>query len=196
MALSPKQQQFCREYIIDLNATQAAIRAGYAKSGAHVTGHRLLSDAKIADCVAELQQKRSARTEITADRVLAELAKIGFSDIRNVVAWQPNATGMTEDEDGEQRIVTNNEVTLIASTEISDDTAASIAEISQSAQGALKIKLHDKRAALVDLGRHLGMFKERVEHSGPEGGPIEVKDVSPRELVANRIAGIIARKGP
>ena len=58
----------------------------------------------------------------------------------------------------------------------------------------MKVKFHDKRAALVDLGKHLGMFKEKVELTGRDGGAIETKDVSARERLASRIAGIAARK--
>lgn len=110
------------------------------------------------------------RTDITADRILTELAKIGFSDIRRAVKWQSSL--ITEEDNPEggdvaviKNIVTNN-VQLVASDDIDDDTAAAVAEISQNAQGGLKIKLHDKRAALVDMGRHLGMFKDKIEHTG------------------------------
>ena len=60
----------------------------------------------------------------------------------------------------------NNHVALIDSDELDDDTAAAIAEISQNATGGVKLKMHDKKGALVDLGKHLGMFTEKVEHSG------------------------------
>jgi len=68
--LTPKQAQFCQEYLIDLNATQAAIRAGYSKNGAEVTGCKLLTNAKVARLIQELKDARSERTEITADYVL------------------------------------------------------------------------------------------------------------------------------
>jgi len=168
--LTAKQRAFVREYLIDLNASQAALRAGYSEKSAHVEGTRLLKNAKVAAAVSAAMDLRAKRTEVTADRVLKELAKIGFSDIRKAVKWQTSLITEEDNPDGGdvavvKNIVTNN-VQLVASEDIDDDTAAAIAEISQNAQGGLKIKLHDKRAALVDMGKHLGMFTEKVEHSG------------------------------
>jgi len=74
--MTPKQQRFVAEYLIDLNATQAAIRAGYAKSGASVEGVRLLANAKVAAAVAAAQVKRSERTEVTQDYVLNSIVAI------------------------------------------------------------------------------------------------------------------------
>lgn len=123
-------------------------------------------------------EKAIDKLAITKERVLAELAKIGFADIRKAIKWQ--GTLVTEEDNPEggdvlviKNVVTNN-VQLVSSDDIDDETAAAIAEISQNAQGGLKIKLHDKRAALVDMGRHLGMFKDKVELTGKGDGPIEV----------------------
>jgi len=188
MALTAKRRRFCEEYLVDLNAKQAAIRAGYSPRSAEVEGHRLLRNANVAARLAEAQKIRSERTGITQDRVLTELAKIGFSDIRKAINWRANATAMVEDPDtGEERIVATNEVVLIGSEEIDDDTAAAIAEISQTDKGGLKVKFHDKRGALVDIGRHLGMFVDRHEHTGKDGKPIqtEVAQVTIFELPAN-----------
>ncbi len=71
ISMTPKQRRFVEEYLVDLNATQAAIRAGYAKSGASVEGTRLLSNAKVAAAVAAAQAKRAERADLTADEVLA-----------------------------------------------------------------------------------------------------------------------------
>lgn len=167
MALTDKQRRFVEEYLLDLNATQAAIRAGYSEKTANEQGSRLLANVSVAAAVAQAQKSRSERTQITADKVLAELAKIGFSDIRRAVNWRANVTAMVEDPDtGEQRMAVTNEVVIVGSEEIDGDTAAAIAEISQTDRGGLKIKLHDKRAALVDIGKHLGMFKDKVEVTG------------------------------
>ncbi|UVC14719.1 terminase small subunit [Mesorhizobium onobrychidis] len=157
--LTPKQVRFVEEYLIDLNATQAAIRAGYSAKTAKSQGQRLLTNVDVGAALAEAQQKRSLVTGITAERVLTELAKIGFSDIRNVVRWRSNVSAMVEDEEtGEQRLAITNEVALINSDDLTDEAASCISEISQTEKGGLKIKLHDKRAALVDMGKHLGLF--------------------------------------
>lgn len=169
-ALTDKQRRFVEEYLVDLNATQAALRAGYAKSGASVEGARLLANAKIAAEVAKRQQKLSEKLGVTVESIVAELAKIGFADIRKAVKWNGHLIREEDNPDGGdvlviKNIVTNH-VTLIDSDQLDGDTAAAISEISQNATGGVKLKMHDKKGALVDLGKHLGMFVERVEHSG------------------------------
>lgn len=169
MALNAKQRRFVDEYLIDLNATQAAIRAGYSAKTANEQGSRLLANASVQASLSERMKKREHRTEITQDKVLAELAKIGFADIRRALEWGPEVT-VVDENTGETAVA--NGVALVSSEKIDSDTAAAIAEISQTAQG-IKIKLHDKRAALVDIGRHLGMFKDKVELTGKDGGPVQ-----------------------
>jgi phage terminase small subunit len=87
---------------------------------------------------------------------------------------------LVEEPDGSQRLAVTNEVQLVDSDRLDDETAAAVAEISQTAQGGLKIKLHDKKSALDSIGRHLGMFKDKTELSGPDGSPIQVITGVPR----------------
>lgn len=186
MALNAKQRRFVEEYLVDLNATQAAIRAGYSKKTAQEQGSRLLSNVMVAQAIELAQAKRSERTEITQDMVLRELAKIGFSDIRKVMRWGETMLRMDADKDGVDVEVAYHGIALIDSSEIDDDTAAAIAEVSEGREG-LKIKMHDKKGALVDIGRHLGMFKDKVELTGKDGGPIPIKserEMSDEELMA------------
>lgn len=158
MALTAKQQRFVDEYLIDLNATQAAIRVGYSKKTADQQASRLLTNVKVREYLAQRQADRANRTEITQDMVLKELAKIGFSDIRKIVRWGETQVRMVDGEDdGPEDMVPYHGLALIDSAEVDDSTAAAIAEVSQSRDG-LKVKLHDKKGALVDIGRHLGMF--------------------------------------
>lgn len=158
MALTAKQQRFVDEYLIDLNATQAAIRVGYSKKTADQQASRLLTNVKVREYLAQRQADRANRTEITQDMVLKELAKIGFSDIRKIVRWGETQVRMVDGEDdGPEDMVPYHGLALIDSTEIDDNTAGAIAEVSQGRDG-LKVKLHDKKGALVDIGRHLGMF--------------------------------------
>jgi phage terminase small subunit len=84
--LTAKQQAFVKEYLVDLNATQAAIRAGYAEKSATVEGARLLANAKVAEAVSVAQQARSERTEITADMVLQQWWKIATADPNGLVS--------------------------------------------------------------------------------------------------------------
>lgn len=155
--LTPQQALFVAEYLVDLNATQAAIRAQYSAHSAAAMGSSLLKVPKVAAAVAAGMAKRANRLDISADRVLRELAKIAFVDIRKAVKWgeSPNEIGGAYP------------VRLVPSEEIDEDTAAAVAEVSLTDSG-VKLKLHDKRAALVDLGKHLGLFVDRVKLENPE----------------------------
>jgi phage terminase small subunit len=158
MALTAKQQRFVDEYLVDLNATQAAIRAGYSGKTARSISNENMTKPDIQAAIAKGMQARSGRVEITQDMVLKELAKIGFSDIRKVVRWGETQVRLIDSEDGEgEDLVPYHGLALIDSAEIDDNTAGAIAEVSQGKEG-LKVKLHDKKGALVDIGRHLGMF--------------------------------------
>lgn len=137
--LTDKQKRFCEEYIVDLNATQAAIRAGYAVKTARSQGQRLLTNVDIQAYISELRDKQSRRTEITADRVLEELAAIAFSD-RTEIAY-----------------IENRNVVLVSTDKWSENTKKSVAGIKES-QNGVEIKSYDKVKALELLGKHLGMF--------------------------------------
>lgn len=143
--LTDKQKLFCKEYLVDLNATQAAIRAGYSADSASVIGSETLGKPYIQEEVQRLMEKRSKRTEITADRVLKELARIGFSDPRRVMKWN-----------GETMIVEDSE-------QLSEDDAACVSEVCSTTTkdgGSIKLKMHDKIAALDKLGKHLKLFTD------------------------------------
>lgn len=180
MALTAKQRRFVEEYLVDLNATQAAIRAGYSQKTAQEQSSRLLSNVMVAQAIEAAQAKRSERTEITQDMVLRELAKIGFADIRKAVRWGSTTLQAGVDDEGKPTLEAYHGLALVGSDEIDDATAAAISEVSEGREG-LKIKFHDKKGALVDIGRHLGMFKDRVEHTGKNGGPVEVATLSKEE---------------
>ena len=157
MALTAKQQRFVDEYLKDLNATQAAIRAGYSAKTARSISNENMTKPDIQAAIAKGMQDRSGRTQITQDMVLQELAKIGFSDIRKVVRWGNTEIVSGVDDEGEPTIEVHHGLSLVGADDIDDATAAAISEISEGRDG-LKVKLHDKKSALVDIGRHLGMF--------------------------------------
>ena len=156
--LTDKQERFVQEYLIDLNATQAAIRAGYAAGSADVEGCRLLGNAKIAVAVAEAQAERSERTKVTQDRVLLELARIGFSDLRNVLT-PGGYLSMPSDWD-------ENTAAAISSIEVVTRPAGGVDEDGRKEiEHVHKLKVWDKNSALEKIGKHLGMFVERSEHT-------------------------------
>ena len=174
--LTDKQARFVEEYLVDLNATQAAIRAGYSEKTANEQGPRLLVNVSVSQAIAKAQLARSKRTEVTQDRVVKELAKIAFADIRQAVRWGKSPID-TESENAEPNGLGRYPVELVPSEEIDDDIAAAVSEVSLT-QAGIKIKMHDKKGALVDLGKHLGMFVERKEI----GAPGEFAQLSDAEL--------------
>lgn len=166
--LNAKQARFVEEYLVDLNATQAAIRAGYSEKTAQAQSSRMLTNVIVAKAIAEQQAKRSERTEVTQDSVVQELAKIGFANMKDY---------MRVGADGDP---------YLDFSELTRDQAAALIEVTvedfKDGRGddgrdvrRVKFKLADKKGALVDLGKHLGMFTNKHEHSGPNGAAIPVE---------------------
>lgn len=146
--LTAKQQAFVQEYLIDLNATQAAIRAGYSPSSAGAIGDENLKKPEIKDEIDKAIAERSKRTGITADRVLRELARIAFSDTTRAVSV--NSRGSVE---------------LMPTDLLSDDDRACISEISGTTTkdgGTIKLKFYDKLRALDILAKHLKLTNDTV----------------------------------
>lgn len=150
--LSPKRQRFVAEYVKDLNATQAAIRAGYAGGGsAEVTGSRLLGDAKVTAAIAAHQARVASRAEISAAQVLQEYARIAFSDIGDVLDFSgatPRLRPACDIPANVRRALAAMKVRRVIEGKGPDALEVEITEF----------KFWDKRAALADLMRHLGLF--------------------------------------
>ena len=152
--LTPKQQRFVQEYLIDLNATQAAIRAGYSAKTARRIATENLSKPVISEAIQASMAKREIRTEIKQDSVLLEIARVAFSDPR--------------------KMFENNRLKSIS--EIDDDTAAAISSIkvsTKSSEGGEvefihEIKFWSKTSALEMGGKHLGMFSLHNEQKRPK----------------------------
>jgi phage terminase small subunit len=165
LELSPKQARFIDEYLVDLNATQAAIRAGYSARTARSIGQENLTKPDIAAAIEAAQRSQSARTGITADMVIAELAKIGFANMADYMKATPGGdpyldfAALTRDQAAALQ-----EVTIEDYVAGRGDNARDVKRV--------KFRLADKRAALVDLGRHLGMFVNKHQYTGKDGGPI------------------------
>lgn len=143
--LTPKQQRFMQEYLIDCNATQAAIRAGYSPRTAYSIGQENLRKPEIAAALRAQMSRVAKKLEVSQERVIAELARVGFSDLREVARW-----------DGDV-------VELRSSEEISHDAAAALQEVSQhttEAGAQVKVKLHSKIEALDKLAKHLNLYQD------------------------------------
>jgi phage terminase small subunit len=164
--LTPKQRRFCEEYLIDLNAKQAAIRTGYSPRTAEQQGSRLLSNVKVQTKIDELKKQRSERTRIEADRVVKEFARLAFYDPREVMDWGPDG------------------VRIKASGELSEDAARIVASISESPSQwgwRRQVKFADRIRALELLGKHLGIFTDKFQMSSPGDGPISFIEIVPTE---------------
>lgn len=144
--LTDKQQRFVDEYLIDLNATQAAIRAGYSIRNAENIACNLLKKNQVAEAVAQAKAKRSRRTGINADRVVRELARLAFLDPFQLVDFQTGEVKPDASED--------------------DRAALAGVKVKDSDKGIEReIKLADKLKALELLGKHLGLFDQQ-DNSG------------------------------
>lgn len=140
--LNPKQKRFVERYIIHLNGTRAAVEAGYSAKTAQEQASRLLSHVMVRAALEKAMQKRSERTEITADRVLEEIAAVAFAHMGQYATWG-----------GEK-------VRLAESSEVDPRAVAEVKQTVNQFGTNVGIKLHDKLAALEKLGKHLGMWKD------------------------------------
>ncbi len=163
--LTDKQKKFVDEYLIDLNATQAAIRAGYSKKTAYRIGAELLQKTSVSEHIQKRQADRQHRTEITQDRVLKELAAIGFADIADFVSVQQHTVYINDTE------------------KMPQEKRKAIAGIKEG-QNGIEIKLNDKVKALELIGKHLAMFTEKVNHSGNVGVQMDVSKLSDAQIDA------------
>jgi len=147
--LTPLQRCFVEEYLIDLKGAAALRRAGYKERAAASRASKLLRKPAVAAAVKKAMEKRSHRTQIAADRVLREYARIAFADIRDLTEVKDEA------------------LQVKALDDLSADDAAAIAELTIDGKGkGTKIKLHDKKRALDAIARHLGLFGKRQEPGG------------------------------
>lgn len=150
--LTPKQALFVQEYLVDLNATQAAIRAGYSKKTAYSMGQENLNKPEIQAAITEAKAKRIEAVQIDANRVILELAHLGLVDISQAVEFGPHG------------------VTVKDSKELPEGVRRAISEVSQveTANGkTVKVKFHDKVPALKLLGEHLGLFDDKAPPPPP-----------------------------
>lgn len=157
MALSTKRECFIAEYLTDGNATRSYIAAGYSPVGATAGASRLLANVSVRERLAELQGARLEKLAITADRVLAELAKLAFFDPRKFFNPDGSAKPIAElDEDTAAALCGMEVVELFEGT----------GDERRSYGVSKRFKLADKGQNLERLGRHLRLFTDRVEHGG------------------------------
>lgn len=161
MSLTPKQSRFVDEYLIDLNATQAAIRAGYSTNRADAMGHENLRKPEISQAVEAAMKARSARTEINADWVLKRLAQDATADLADLY-----------DDAGKLLPVKEWPMVwrtgLVAGIETVQEREGTYPDGKPEFVTVRKVKLLDRTKLVELIGKHVdvGAFKERIEHSG------------------------------
>lgn len=166
--LNERQQAFVREYVIDFNATQAAIRAGYSARSAGQHAEALMRKHEIQTAIQEAKGAVCKRAELTVDRIVQELERIAFGDLKNSVKWDSNGTNVR------------------SSDELTDDVSATIAAIEEEetttefgvtskTKRKVKVKHYDKLRALELLARYKGMLVDRKEITGKDGKPMQVQ---------------------
>lgn len=165
-ALSERDRKFADEYLKDYNATRAAKRAGFSPVSAHVEGCLALKKPKVIAHIRQRQAALAKKYEVTQERIVAELAKIGFSTMGDYMRVTPDGQPYIDLSDlQEAEAAALSEITVDDYVDGRGDNARDVKRV--------KIKLHDKKGALVDLAKHLGMFAK----NGDEGDDTELKIV-------------------
>jgi phage terminase small subunit len=177
--LTAKQQAFVNEYTVDLNATQAAIRAGYSEDTAQVIGSENLSKPLVSEAIQVALDLRAERTRITADRVLVEVAKLGFSNIKDIFTESGQLKNLSSIPDELAAAIQSVEV---VTRKVSGSEANEVEYVH-------KIKMADKKASLELLGKHLKLFADRTEITGADGKDLIPE--TPLTEVARRLAFLL-----
>lgn len=162
--LTPKEKLFISHYVKTRNATQSAISAGYSENSAKEIGYENLTKLHIK---VEIDKKINAlqeKVDLSSEMILRELMRVAFADLKDIMEW---------DDDG---------VRIIPSAELEDDQSRVLSEVSSTTTTLpnrttitnTKAKAYDKLRALELLGKHLKMFTDRTELTGPDGAPIQI----------------------
>ena len=185
--LKPKQESFCQHYTVHWNATQAAKEAGYSEDSAGKQGYDLLQIPLVLERIKELKEHVLTELGITRERVLTELSRAAFFDLGT--AYNPDGTLKTvADMDPETRRA----IAGIKVFEEFDGRGATRVKIGET----IEVRPYDKVRALELIGKHLKLFAERIEHSGPDGKPIETRANLTDEQLDARIKEMLAKKEP
>jgi len=180
---NPKHELFAQEIAKGHSATEAYVLAGYSHNEGNAG--RLNRNEQVSNRVKEILTVAADKCGVTIERVMAELAKIGFSNMADYMRVGPDGDPVLDFS----ALSRDQAAALVECTveDFKDGRGEDVRDVRR-----VKFRLADKRAALVDLGKHLGMFRDRVELTGKDGGPVEMSDISPIEA-ARRIAFALAK---
>ncbi len=157
--LTAKQEMFCNEYLVDMNATQAAIRSGFDKSSASKNANKLTKNPRVIKRINELMAERAHRVDVKADGVLQELGRIGYADIRGIFKADGSGTVRPIEEWPEDLARSCASIDVAETFEMSGGERVWTGYIK-------KIKFWDKPRALELIGKNQKLFTDRVEHTG------------------------------
>ncbi len=146
--LPPQRRRFVQKYLVDLNGTQAAIRAGYSEKTAKIQASQLLTYLNVSQAIEAGHDRLAELVKVRQYEVVREFRRIGFADIRDFSKWGPGGVKLTDSE------------------ALTPEQTACVAEVSEQITESsrhVKFKLHNKIDALNSLAKHLGMFPTRVE---------------------------------
>lgn len=173
MALTQKQRLFVDEYLIDLNATQAAIRAGYSKRTAGQIGDENLKKPQISQAIKAAMDSRNKRAQVNADYVLNRLVEIDQLDVLDILRDDMSFKPLSEWPKAWRQYLVGFDIAEMFEGQGEDRSMVGLMK---------KIKWPDKVKNLELLGRHFGMFKDKVEHTGPNGGPVQAVTMTPEQF--------------
>lgn len=165
---NPRHEAFAQSLALGRTADDAYAAAGFKPNRGNAV--RLKANESIASRVDEILSRGAERAEVSVARIIEELARIGFSDLRKAFTPAGSLRDPSEWDDATAAAISSIEVITRPTGERDDDGRAIVENVH-------KIKLWDKNSALEKLAKHLGMFVERVEHSGPNGGPVRIEKV-------------------
>lgn len=178
-SLTVKQQRFVEEYLLCLEGKKAAIAAGYSEKTADKQAYQLLEHPRVKAAITKAMERRSKRIQASQDYVVQELMKLAGANIKDFLAFRTEKQQVGIDPETLQPVLDYQQVIEMQNSDDVDGTL--ISEVSLDAKGGFKFKLHDRTKALELLGKHLGMFQDRLKVGGDdESGPVHVVFAIPR----------------
>lgn len=183
--LTPKQQLFVNEYLVDLNATQAAIRAGFSEKSANVNSSRMLTNANIQNAIQQGLKKKLSKPDNLSDRVISELTKIAMVDIKDFLKFDKDGVVLKNSDDVDGTMI----------NEVSSRTIENETEQGTNRRVNLKFKLHDKMKALEMLSKYLGLLNKDTTEETPVQTINNIKTVmiqivkTPEQIEAEKRGG-------
>lgn len=178
-----RREVFIREYLVDFNGQRAAVAAGYAEKSARITASHLLDRPEIRDAIAREAEKKTKRLDITVERVLEELGRMGFANMLDYVTIQERGSAFVDlSKLTREQAAAIQEITVEEYAEGRGDDARDVKRT--------RFKLGDKRGSLELLGRYLKLFTDKFEHCGLGGGPIQHEHIDFTKLTDEQLIDI------